>query len=320
MTKPLEVTVISGKGGTGKTVLASSLAALFDDKVVADCDVDAPDLHLLLKPSVRKTEDFVAAKVASIDTDRCTACGKCFEVCRFQAVGRVEAPAAAGSGGGSAGGRYEIDRLACEGCGVCEWMCPAGAISLADTHGGKWFVSDTRFGTMVHASLGVAEENSGKLVSIVRREARNEAISQGRKVVLIDGPPGIGCPVIASIAGADLAVIVTEPTLSGIHDLERVLGLADHFGLRKGVVINKHDLNPDMTAGIEEYLGAHEIPLLGKIPFDRDVSLAIADAQTVIEHSSGEVSTCIRGIAGGIISSLYDNQDAKIGSKDEDGT
>jgi MinD superfamily P-loop ATPase len=289
MSKPFEIVVISGKGGTGKTVFTSCLASRFQDKVVADCDVDAPDLHLLFTPIVKHQEDFPGTPHASIDPAKCTGCGRCSQVCRFGAV-KV--------GGNGAGPVYEIDDLGCEGCGVCAWTCPADAISMTAGTGGKWYVSDTRFGTLVHARLGVAQENSGKLVTVVRREARKAAMEKGCHFVVIDGPPGIGCPVIASVAGANLAVVVTEPTLSGIHDLERVLELTGHFGVKTGVVINKFDLNSDIVRKMEQLLESKEVPLLGKIRFDTTINRAIAEGRTVVEHSEGEAAREISAAAG----------------------
>jgi MinD superfamily P-loop ATPase len=280
MPKPLEIAVVSGKGGTGKTVLTSCLAAVMDDKVVADCDVDAPDLHLLLDPSVQREEVFLGMARARIDAEACTGCGRCLQVCRFDAVRQIRA---------KDNGAYQIDKLACEGCGVCSWVCPAEAIEMVTEPGGKWFVSDTRYGSLVHACLGAAEENSGKLVTIVREEARKLATKRGHKHILIDGPPGIGCPVIASVAGVDLAVAVTEPTLSGMHDLERVLGLTEHFNTRVGVVVNKYDLNEEIYLEIRELLKLRRIPLLGRIRFDTAVNRAIAAGKTVLEYTNGKV-------------------------------
>jgi MinD superfamily P-loop ATPase len=305
MTRPFEIAVISGKGGTGKTVLTSSLAALIDDKVIADCDVDAPDLHLLLKPSIVRQGDFPGPKLATIDQNACTGCGRCLEVCRFGAVS-IEQPGAAK--------RYRISSLVCEGCTVCTWLCPTEAIGLEDGPAGKWFVSDTRFGKLVHARLGIAQENSGKLVTIVRREARDVAIASECGCVLIDGPPGIGCPVIASVAGTDFVVIVTEPTLSGIHDLERTLWLAEHFGLDAGVVINKYDLNRDVTSDIERLLNERRIRDLGIIPFGNEVNRAIAAGKAVVEVPDSEVAERIRTVAGRIVEVLHEKQDGKAGS------
>jgi MinD superfamily P-loop ATPase len=307
MTKPIEVAIISGKGGTGKTVIASSLAALIDDKIVADCDVDAPDMHLLLRPEKLKREVFLGLKSASIDTRICTGCGRCTEVCRFSAVRMLEH-----------NGRrsYRIDDLACEGCAVCSWMCPVDAISMNDSPGGEWFISNTRFGKMVHANLGVAQENSGKLVTIVRREARTAAQADGLRLVIIDGPPGVGCPVIASVAGVNLAVIVSEPTLSGIHDLKRTLELTQHFGIKTAVVVNKYDLNTEMCLKIEEYLAEKAIPVLGKIPFSIEVNKSIAAGKTVVEYSDGEVSRQIRRISSEIMDVFCGSHGTEVLSKE----
>ncbi|MFH1314320.1 MAG: ATP-binding protein [Candidatus Eisenbacteria bacterium] len=302
MAKPIEIVVVSGKGGTGKTVLASSLAALIDDLVVADCDVDAPDMHLLLEPTIVRHEVFSGSKVASIDPDTCISCATCAEVCRFGAVNEeISGKARA----------YSIDGLACEGCGVCAWNCPSGAIDLGDAPTGNWYVSRTRFGKMIHARLGVAQETSGKLVTVVRREARCTAIADRTTFVLIDGPPGIGCPVIASIAGADLAVIVTEPTLSGLHDLKRILGLTKHFELRTAVVINKYDLNSEMCTQIQGFLEEQKIPLAGKIRFDGQVNKAIAAGKTIVEYSDSEAAREIKRIADWITRSIHTGQGAR---------
>jgi MinD superfamily P-loop ATPase len=285
MSRPFEIVVISGKGGTGKTVFTSCLASLFRDKVVADCDVDAPDLHLLFTPLVKRQEDFPGTPHARIDPEKCSACGRCLSVCRFGAVI---------VGGNGSGPRYGIDELACEGCGVCAWTCPAEAISLKAGTGGRWYVSDTRFGMLVHARLGVAQENSGKLVTIVRREARKAAIEKGCRFVVIDGPPGIGCPVISSVAGANLAVAVTEPTLSGIHDLERVLELTGHFGVKTGVIINKFDLNGEIVRQMDQLLESAGVPLLGKVHFDMAVNRAIAEGMTLIEYPESKAAREMR--------------------------
>lgn len=292
MPKPIEIVVISGKGGTGKTVLTSSLAFLAEDKITADGDVDAPDMHLLLQPEVVSEGEFSGMKAARIDPDKCTGCGKCAEVCRFRAVKVEDSDEGAG---------YSIDPLGCEGCGVCVWMCPAEAITFEGSVGGKWFISNTRFGKFVHAQLEPAQENSGKLVSLVRSEARKLAEKEGAGKVIIDGPPGIGCPVIASIAGVDLAVVVTEPTVSGIHDLDRVLGLAAHFDLKAGVVINKYDLNEEITTEIEEHLPGRGVTFLGRIPFGEEVKEAITTGKAVVEHSDGPVSNAVKVISEKIL-------------------
>ena len=292
MSKPTEIVVVSGKGGTGKTVLTSSLAFLADDKVTADCDVDAPDMHLLLQPEPLSEGDFSGMKTARIDPAKCTGCGRCAEVCRFRAVT---------VGDSDSGDKYSIDPLGCEGCGVCVWTCPAEAIGLESSVGGKWFISKTRFGKFVHAQLEPAQENSGKLVSLVRSEARKLAVKEGAGTVIIDGPPGIGCPVIASIAGVDLAVVVTEPTVSGIHDLDRVLGLAAHFDLKAGVVINKYDLNEEIATEIEQHLPGRGVAFLGRIPFGEEVKEAITGGKAVVEHSDGPVSNAVKVISENIL-------------------
>ena len=221
--KVKELVVISGKGGTGKTSIVASFAALTEKVVLADCDVDAADLHLVLEPKVMRRESFSGGKRARIRTEHCIACGKCEALCQFDAIDFD------GPSNGKLDKTFRIDPIACEGCGVCAWFCAENAIEFAPAVNGEWYVSDTRHGPMVHAKLGIAEENSGKLVSTVRKEAGAIAQQRGLELVLIDGSPGIGCPVIASITGADLVLIVTEPTLSGLHDLGRVADVARHF-------------------------------------------------------------------------------------------
>lgn len=240
-----EMVIISGKGGTGKTSIVASFAALADKCVVADADVDAADLHLVLEPTIVHREDFSGGSRARITSEQCTACGKCEEVCRFDAISYD------GPGNGKVDKTYRIDPIACEGCGVCAYFCAEKAIEFGPVVNGQLFVSETRCGPMVHAKLGIAEENSGKLVTAVRKEARQLAEKQERELIIVDGPPGIGCPVIASLTGASLAFIVTEPTLSGEHDLHRVLELTRHFGIPAAVCVNKWDLNPSMAEQIE---------------------------------------------------------------------
>ncbi len=267
-----QIVIISGKGGTGKTVLTASFAALAKNKVMADCDVDAADLHLLLQPDIKERHIFESGVTAVINKRLCAECGRCVAVCRFEAVSD----------------QYEIDPVSCEGCGFCYYACPAKAITLEKNIAGEWFISDTRFGPMVHAKLGIAEENSGKLVSLVRQKARELAEEKKLDWVIVDGSPGIGCPVIASISGVDLALVVTEPTLSGLHDADRVIKVARHFGVKVEVVVNKYDLNEDMTAEIEDYCAKNDIVLAGKIPFDEAVVKALVEGQTVIEHPAGK--------------------------------
>ncbi len=268
-----EVVILSGKGGTGKTSIVASFAALARDKVLADCDVDAADLHLLLQPTARRNEEFWSGQVAFIDKEKCTQCGLCQDVCRFGAIKD-----------------YSVDEVSCEGCGLCWRVCPVDAIAMQPCMAGHWFVSDTRHGPLVHARLGIAQENSGKLVTLVRVNARHVAEEQGLDCILSDGPPGIGCPVVASLTGASLALLVTEPTLSGIHDLERVVGLCRYFDIPAMVCINKCDLNGDNSRRIEDYCDAQGIEVAARVPFDNVVTEALVRGLPVVEYSSNEVT------------------------------
>lgn len=270
-----EIVVISGKGGTGKTSLTAAFAALAEHPVLADCDVDASDLHLILTPEVRERHEFRSGREAVIRQDACTGCGNCAGLCRFGAI--TQTSAADGSV------RYTVDSSACEGCGVCVRFCPSKAIEFPERLCGEWMISDTRFGPMVHARLRPAAENSGKLVSTVRREARTVAERTGRTLIITDGPPGIGCPVIASLTGASEVVVVTEPTVSGEHDLERVLSLAKHFGIPAAVCVNKWDLNPDAAERIERRAAGLGARIAGRIRYDREVTSAQVRALTVME-------------------------------------
>jgi len=266
-----ELVIVSGKGGTGKTSVTASLALLSGQAVVADCDVDAADLHLLLAPEVQERHDFTSGHEAVIAADRCDGCGVCAEVCRFDAVV------------GGAGAPYRVDPAACEGCGVCVRFCPRQAIDFPERHCGHWMVSAARSGPMVHARLGIAAENSGKLVATVRQQARDLAVREGRELILVDGPPGIGCPVIAAVTGASLVLAVTEPTVSGAHDLDRVLALSAHFGLPCAVCVNKWDLAPEMAQRIEAAARERGARPLGRIRYDRGVTTAQIAARAVVE-------------------------------------
>ncbi len=269
-----ELVIISGKGGTGKTSVTASFAVLAEKAVLADCDVDAADLHLVLKPDVRERHDFRSGHEAVIREADCTGCGVCLDLCRFDAVRRHDT---------EAGSRCVIDPVACEGCGLCVRFCPDQAIDFPERLCGEWMVSDTRCGPMVHARLGVAAENSGKLVATVRQEARRIAEAQGRKLVIVDGPPGIGCPVIASLSGAAQVLVVTEPTVSGEHDLARVLKLAAHFGIPAAICVNKWDLNPEMTERIEKQARTLGATVAGRIRYDRAVTQAQIRERAVVE-------------------------------------
>ncbi len=279
-----ELVVVSGKGGTGKTSLTASFASLARGAVLADCDVDASDLHLVLGPRTRERHEFISGFEAVIRPGDCTGCGVCRELCRFDAIAPV--------GGDPETPVYLVDPAACEGCGVCARFCPAHAIDLPERSCGHWMISDTRYGPMVHARLGVAAENSGKLVTLVRQEAQRLAREQGRKLIIVDGPPGIGCPVIASLSGASLALVVTEPTVSGEHDLDRVLALARYFAVPAAVCVNKWDLNPDMTGRIEDRAHASGARVAGRIRYDRQVTLAQVQECTVVDldtEAAGDV-------------------------------
>jgi MinD superfamily P-loop ATPase len=293
-----ELVVISGKGGTGKTSIVAAFATLAENAVLADCDVDAADLHLVLDPRIVKREPFSGGCRARIMPERCTACGKCAEVCRFGAVSSCEAGEAQGEKS------YRIDPIACEGCGVCAWFCPEETIEFAPVVNGEWFVSETRAGPMVHAKLGVAEENSGKLVSLVRERARETAEQRKRDLVLIDGSPGIGCPVIASITGADLALVVTEPTLSGRHDLERVSDLTGHFRVKTLVCINKWDINQELTSEIEALARRRGLKLAGKVRYDRAVTEAQIRRQSVAEYVTDGVTADVRQLWANVVETL----------------
>ena len=275
-----EIVVISGKGGTGKTSIVASFAALANGAVLADCDVDAADLHLVLEPDIKQTHDFSGGKLASIITAKCIGCGRCEKVCNFDAA-LFNGPA-----NDVAERTYTIDSIACEGCGVCVHFCPVDAMEFKDAVNGQWFISDTRFGPMVHARLGPAQENSGKLVSLIRKQAKNIATEQNRGLIIVDGSPGIGCPVIASIAGADLVLVVTEPTISGQHDLDRVIELTKHFGIPTAVCINKYDINVKIAKAIEKNAIERGLKVVGRIAYDTAVTRAQIAAKSIVEYSS----------------------------------
>ncbi|MDY7033835.1 MAG: ATP-binding protein [Thermodesulfobacteriota bacterium] len=278
-----QLTIISGKGGTGKTTITAAFAALAHDHVMADGDVDAADLHLILNPHIQKQEDFFGGRVPSLDRDKCDECGICMDVCRFDAIHDLI-----------------IDPISCEGCGLCMHACPYDAIAMEEKLSGQWFLSITRFGPMVYAKLGIAEENSGKLVTLVRQQAKLVAEKDNRDLVIIDGPPGIGCPVIAAITGVNLVLVVTEPTLSGIHDLERVLDVAKHFNIPGVVCINKYDINLENSRTIKEYCHERSIEVVGEIPYDPIVTKAMVQRKSIVEYDSGMIVDITKNMWGRI--------------------
>ncbi len=272
-----EVTVISGKGGTGKTSITASFAFLAKSRVLADCDVDAADLHIVTQPEIIHQEDFFGGKKAVIDHDKCSLCGICKENCRYSAISSS----------------FVVDQTACEGCALCHFLCPESAITMKETLNGKWFISNTRFGPMVHANLIPGEENSGKLVALVRNQAKMIAEERNMDIVIVDGAPGVGCPVISSITGVDHVLVVTEPTMSGLHDMKRAAELVRNFNIPISLVINKWDIHPGMTLKIEEFAKSENIPLAGKIPYDRAVTDSMVRRRTVVEEGPGPASKAI---------------------------
>jgi MinD superfamily P-loop ATPase len=276
-----EIVVISGKGGTGKTCLTACFAALAETKVLADADVDAADLFILLDPKIQKREVFKSGAVAVIDADKCVQCGECVDLCRFEAISED----------------FRVDPVDCEGCAVCARFCPTEAIEMQPCISGEWFISETRYGPFVHAKLGIGEENSGKLVTIVRHHAKLIAEERGLDWIIVDGPPGIGCPVISAVTGADAALIVTEPTLSGMHDMKRVAELAAYFKIPAAVCINKWDLNPEISQRIADDCSKEQVALVGRIPYDRVVSEALVQRKILLEYDpQGAVAREIRSV------------------------
>jgi MinD superfamily P-loop ATPase len=267
-----ELVIVSGKGGTGKTSLTAAFASLSEKIVLCDADVDAADLHLIMNPNLIRQTEFRSGNTAVINAEHCTGCGLCRQMCRWNAISDD----------------YKVNSIDCEGCGVCVWFCPESAIDFPQATCGEWFVSDTRFVPMVHARLGIAEENSGKLVTLVRREAAKLAEKKGLDLILTDGPPGVGCPVIASIGGADAVLIVTEPTVSGIHDMERTVALAAHFKVPALVCINKFDLNIELSRKVESYAAENNITCVGRIAYDPIFTRAMVQAQNIFECSNAD--------------------------------
>jgi len=283
-----EIVVISGKGGTGKTSLTAAFAHLAEAAIICDLDVDAPDLHLILQPDIETREDFFSGHEAVIDPADCTGCGLCEELCRYQAVS-------------STSDGFSINPLKCEGCKVCVHFCPTQTIRFPERHCGRWFISRTRFGPLVHAQLFPGAENSGRLVALLRQKARELASQTGRALILSDGSPGIGCPVISSLTGTDFAVLVTEPTPSGLHDLQRVADLCRHFTIPIGVIVNKADLNPETTQAVQRWCTAENADFLGALPYDPAVTEAMIRRQAVTEFSDNGLSAPIRTVWARII-------------------
>jgi MinD superfamily P-loop ATPase len=285
--KPVELVVISGKGGTGKTSLVASFAALAKKTVISDCDVDAADLYLILNPQVKERGDFSGSVVAEIEQEKCTACGKCMQECRFSAIREEISPDRS---------FFSIDHLACEGCGVCYLVCEDKAVKVEDAVNGEWFISETRHGPMSHAKLGIAEENSGRLVTLVRNNQNRLAQEAKIDEAIIDGSPGTGCPVIASLTGSNYALAVTEPTVSGIHDLDRILKVTGHFGIPSGIVVNKYDLNLEMTDKIKLLAEDYNAEFIGTIPYDKKVTDAQIEGLSVVEYTQSSTTEVIENI------------------------
>ena len=275
-----QITVISGKGGTGKTVLTASFAALAKNACFVDCDVDAADLHLLLNPELKERHVFRSGLTAKIDKGSCTGCGECIEVCRFNAVNED----------------FDVDPISCEGCTICSIVCPSKAIKMEENLSGEWYVSNTRYGPFVHAKLGIAEENSGKLVMKVRQAAQEIAARRKLSQIIIDGPPGIGCPVIASLSGVDLALIVTEPTIAGIHDMERIADVASHFSIPVKVVINKYDINLDNTKAVKKICARRNVEVLAYLPFSEEVVQSVVKGVPITEYCVGKITEEITNV------------------------
>lgn len=268
-----EITILSGKGGAGKTSVAAALASLAKNTVFCDNDVDAADLHLILKPNIKESYDFDSGSVAQINHKTCTNCGLCEEHCRFDAIHLNPSK------------QLEVNPFKCEGCRLCERICPVNAISTVQNLNNHWYVSDTRFGTLVHAKMGPGEENSGKLVTEVRRKAKEIATEMNADFILNDGPPGIGCSAIASVTGTDMVLLVIEPSKSGLHDAIRLVNLVESFTIPVFAVINKFDINTEITAQVEHYLSLEQIPLIGKIPFDVLMVESIVNEKTILEFA-----------------------------------
>lgn len=285
-----EIVIISGKGGTGKTSITASFAYLSRHyAVIADCDVDAADMHLILKPTIKRREDFYSSQEAYIHNDACINCDRCRQVCRFDAIEIIN-------------DEYKVLPLNCEGCGYCQKVCPTGAIEMKKRLDGEWYISESRFVTpLVHAKLGIGTENSGKLVALVKNVAKQLAEISKKELILVDGSPGIGCPVISSLSGANFVVFVTEPTVSGLHDLKRVYELAKKFNIPSGLIVNKADLNPEKTQEIINFAETEKINVLGQIPYNHVFTEAMVNGLSIVEYENNEISNKIKDIWNKII-------------------
>ena len=283
-----ELVVISGKGGTGKTSVTASFSALAHNKVIVDCDVDAADLHLLLHPEIRETHSFEGGSTAVIDSQKCTGCGQCVLNCRFKALSSD----------------FKVNPFLCEGCGLCMALCPEDAIHLIRETAGQWFISQTAYGPFVHAQLGIAQENSGWLVSQIRTAARTIAENNGSHLIILDGSPGVGCSVIASITGANLVLVVTEPSLSGIHDLERVIALTAHFQIKTLVAINKSDINHSLSEKIKHLCAERNVTFIGTIPYDSTVTEAQIHGRPVVEYKDSKAALSIKSLWSAVSTAL----------------
>jgi MinD superfamily P-loop ATPase len=298
-----ELVVLSGKGGTGKTTVTGALAALWLRVVLVDCDVDAANLHLITRPQVRREYSFTASSRANVDMAKCNQCGICLDYCRFKAIG-------------TDGDSFYVDQLACEGCALCSHICPEKAIELHLVESGKWLVSDTPFGPLLDGRLAPAQGNSGKLVTLLRSKAQELARSRDIELTIIDGPPGIGCPTVASITGASYALIVTEPSQSAFHDLLRVIELIRHFGIPIGICINKCDINADITEEIEGFALESGIRVLAKLPYQTAVTRAQTEKRTIVESTDGELVDQIAYLHDGLVRELKQLRERKLAQTD----
>ncbi|MBU4316555.1 MAG: ATP-binding protein [Proteobacteria bacterium] len=276
-----EILIISGKGGTGKTSITAAFAHLSRNSILCDLDVDAPDLHLVLQPDPSPAIPFIGGFKAAILEEKCSACGQCREMCQFEALDSDE-------------GKFRVNSLRCEGCGVCVAFCPENAITFESRQSGEWYSSHTRFGPLVHAQLYPGEENSGKLVALLRKEAKYLAESKDSDLIISDGPPGIGCPVISSLSGQDLAVIVTEPTPSGLHDLIRAVELCNHFSLPIAVILNKQDLHEQMARDVRMFCHQKNLSVAGELPYDRRFVNAMVQGQALTEYMESETTRALK--------------------------